>query len=84
MDNNEEGDREVGDPFPRTQARLIERDVIDERLRHLGPVNHQSGTVRSVYLQQFTILKEDDERRLKPRDDGEDDVIGYSQRWATM
>jgi hypothetical protein len=23
-----------------------------------------------------------DKRRLKPRDDGEDDVIGYSQRWA--
>ena len=78
MDNNEEGDREVGDPLPHTQARQIEKDVIDERLRQLGPVNHQSGTVRSVYLQQFTILKEDDERRLKHRDDGEDDVIGYS------
>jgi len=73
----DKNDDESPPPVPEEKDDGIGDSAVAERLQKLGPVRYPSSKVRSSYMLQFTLLKEDDERRLKP-DREDDDAIWYT------
>ena len=81
MDNDQEEEPHIPPrPAEETQAGRDARDASDvERLLRLGPLKQYSSVVRSPYLKEFTLLKDDDLRRLPTLNGvGEEDDIGFS------
>ena len=81
MDSDQEEEPRIPPrPAEETQADTDARDARDgERLLCLGPLRQYSSAVRSPYLKQFTLLRDDDLRRLSTLNGvGEEDDIGFT------
>lgn len=81
MDNDQEEEPPIPPrPAEETQAEREARDARDEeRFERLGPLKRYSSVVRSPYLKEFTLLRDDDLRCLPTlKGVGEEDDIGFS------